>query len=803
MKKDINAINIRPAELLKKLMKNWFWFVLLAGAGFWAANFYLKFQVELYEIEASLKIKEEEENLGRKAIVADMGFNESVNLDDEIFTLKASPLMAEVVKSLTLDITYFQLGRFKDTELYNESPVKAEVLGDKTLAAGRSLKIAPLDSVHFSLIGVHSEKDTLIKKYGAPFSLEETVNLETVSYVIKRKKDFQEALKINFLDPREVAEYYSDKMVIFPIGRTKILNFSLTESVPKKGIDIINRLIEFYGSSIVEENNESARNSLSFIDERLAFVTEELSRAEQNVEFYQNSIQAPLGIEVIADRINTEIEAADSKITQLRLQEDFLINLNKFLDQEGNDYAFLTVPTEAAGEIVSSLVTQYNDLILAREELLISADVGNPYINLMDQQLSSIKNNIKESINLLLQDNRNRIGDLNAKLTPAKESLNAVPQQQRRLLSMTRIKDSKEGLYTYLLESREKAGLSIASQVINLKIIDPPTNLGLVSPIYNFIYMLGIFIGLIIPFAFIVVSDLMDNTIHNETDIKEYTDTPFLGNIGLATKKNELVVVDGSRSAITESFHLLTSNLEFLTPNETKSQVILFTSSISGDGKTFISCNLGASLALAGKKIVLLSFDLRKPKLATYLDGDKSEVGLSNYLTQPKIHASKLIKKVKGFENLSFIGSGPIPPNPTHLINKKRTKTLFDYLRTHFDMILIDTSPVGLVSDALILSKHADASVFIIRHKKTNFSQIPLVDELYKTNKLPNLSIVLNGIKKRRYGYAYAYGNSSGYGYYDDENPKWKKLFKKEEKVNKPLAKPKKSQRKKTISKSK
>ncbi len=777
MKKEINFITIRPADLAKRLLKNWYWFVLLAGLGYWGAELFLEFQTELYEIEASLKIKEEEENIGRKAIVQDMGFNESINLEDEIFTLKASPLMKKVVENLKLDVTYFSVGKFKETELYDKSPVKAAVVGNKELAEGRSLHIAPLDSTNFYLILTNPAKDTLSKSYGNIFTL------DGIDYIVNRENKFEKNLKVYFLRPDEVAEYYSQELAIYPIGRTKILNFLLVEAVPQKGIDLIEKLIEYYGASIVEEKNESARKSLSFIDERLSFITEELFRAERNVESYQNRIHAPLGIENIAAKYSMEIESSNLGIAELSSRRDFLTDLLSFINKKENEFSFLTVPSEAGGEMVNSLVAQYNKLIVDREELLLSADLGNPFVKLMDEQLGTIKSSLRESVNILVTDISKKIGNLNATLAPAIANLNAIPQQQRELVTITRLKNSKEELYMYLLENREKAGLSIASQTINLKVIDPPANIGLVSPIYHFIYTIGILLGLLLPLVFIVGSEFLDDTIHYEKDIKEYTDTPFLGNIGLASNKKELVVVNGSRSAIAESFHLLRSNLQFMTPNDAKSQVIMFTSNVSGDGKTFIASNLGASLALAGKKTILVSFDLRKPKLASYVSGAKSEVGVSNFLMNPKSRISKLINTVDGFENLYFIGSGPIPPNPTDLIHKNRTKELFDYLRANFDMILVDTAPVGLVSDALALSKHIDASIFIMRYKLTSLGQISLADELYSSKKLPNLSIVLNGIKKRRYGYAYAYGSDYGYGYYNEEVPKWKRWFSKKEKT--------------------
>ncbi|MEL6923724.1 MAG: polysaccharide biosynthesis tyrosine autokinase, partial [Bacteroidota bacterium] len=484
---------------------------------------------------------------------------------------------------------------------------------------------------------------------------------------------------------------------------------------------------------------------------------------------YQRSIQAPLGIEAIADQYSTELTETNRAITELSLQKDFLAGLIQFLNTDGNEYKFLTVPAEAAGEIVSALVTQYNDLIVEREKLLLSADLNNPYVKLMDEQISSIKRSIIQSVDRLQLDVANRMGKMEGKINPVVQNLNAIPQQQRELLTITRQKNIKEELYLYLLQSREKAGLSIASQTVNIKIIDPPVNKEMVAPNHYFIYVLGVMLGLILPLGFIVGSEVLDNTIHYENDIKEYTHTPFLGNIGLARKRNELQVMEGSRSAISESFHLLRSNLQFMTPNESASQVVLVTSSISGEGKTFVTSNLGASFALAGKKTVLVSFDLRKPKLSAYVTGAKTDAGISNFLSNPRRKMSGLIKPIEGNKNLFYLASGPIPPNPTDLMHKERTKEMFDYLRANFDLIMVDTSPVGLVSDALILSQYADASIFITRFKKTQLGQIALADELYLTKKLPSLSIVLNGIRKRRYGYAYGYGYGYGYGYYEED----------------------------------
>ncbi|MEL6843349.1 MAG: hypothetical protein AAFP02_09050, partial [Bacteroidota bacterium] len=348
MKKEINFISVRPYDLATRLLRNWYWFIALAGIGYAAADLFLRYQTELYEIEASIKIKEEEDNIGRQAIVQDLGFNDQVNLEDEIIALKAIPLMEEVVRQLRLDISYFEETKFRQKELYKRSPVLAAVIGDKKKAEGKSLRIVPVDTSSFLLLG--GATDSLQLRYSVPF------NFQGADFMLSLKKEYDYDMSISFNSTSQIAEYYSEEMNIFPVGRSKILKFSLIDAVPEKAIDLINRVVDIYGGAIVQEKNEAAKRSLEFIDERLAYITEELYRAERNVESYQRSIQAPLGIEAIADQYSTELTETNRAITELSLQKDFLAGLIQFLNTDGNEYKFLTVPAEAAGEIVSALV---------------------------------------------------------------------------------------------------------------------------------------------------------------------------------------------------------------------------------------------------------------------------------------------------------------------------------------------------------------------------------------------------------------------------------------------------------------
>jgi len=753
MKKEINFFAVEPIPLLLKLLRNWYWFVIMASIGYGIANLYLRYQIPRYEIQASLKIKEgEEDNIGQKMIVDQMGFDDQVNLEDEIFYLKSSPLMERVVEDLGLDISYVSEGRVISSEIYGNSPISL-VMGENNMEGNQQLRVAPMDSSKFVLI--QGGQDSTLINYNEPFTI------KGVDFLLSHNNDFTNTIKINIQSPKLIAERYSNRLQIYPLGRSQILNFSLTDEVPEKAKDILKKLMDYYALSIVEEKNESSEKSLKFIDERLAFITEELYQAEKNVENYQRKIEAPVGIYQMADNYSSKIAVADQAITDLSMQEDFLNSLSSFLSREANQYKLLTVPEEVAGDVVGSLADQYNELLLERQKLLLSADVENPYVKLMEEQITGIKRGIIQSVDRLKSDVANRIAIYEGELQPVKKNLRKIPRQQRELVNIMRQKNIKEELYLYLLKNREEAGLSIAAQTVNTRIINPPFVSAQVSPQPNIIYVGSVFLFLCIPLVLIVGRALLDTSVHDKKDIIQYTQTPFLGNIGLAENPEQLIVEKSSRSSITEMFHLLRTNLQFLLSNDADKKVVLLTSGKSGDGKTFVAANL-------------VGMDLRKPRLTQYLSGYKSEAGVSNYLIGAAPNTDDLIQKVEGYEHLFFIGSGPIPPNPTDLLYNIRTKEFINLLRSKFDMVIIDTAPVGLVSDALVLGEHVGATIYVMRYKETRLAEISMVDELHEEKKLPKLSIVLNGVRKgSRYGYSYTY--KYGYGYYQKEKKAWQK----------------------------
>jgi tyrosine-protein kinase Etk/Wzc len=400
------------------------------------------------------------------------------------------------------------------------------------------------------------------------------------------------------------------------------------------------------------------------------------------------------------------------------------------------------------------------------------------------KKLDFLRENITLGINTLFDEIEKKRALIQERVKPLEEEINTIPTNERELLQIMRQQQIKESLFLYLLQKREETALSIAAQISNLRILEPVISNGVVAPNRQRYFLLSIFLGLAIPASVILGIYFMDNNVYNRQDVEAITNTPFLGSIGQSPKNQAIVIQKSSRSSIAEMFRLLRTNLQYVQTADNDHQTILVTSSVSGEGKSFITINLGISEALSGKKTILLGFDLRKPKLSEYLVGSREGLGLTHYLVG-SAQIEEIIRPIPNYENIDFISCGAIPPNPAELIMLPQTKELFDYLQQRYDRIIIDTPPVGLVTDALLFKDIVDKSIIAVRSGKTKKGLIKMIDDIHRNNKLPKMGIVLNGVKKKSaygygyggYGYGYGYSHGYGYGYYDDDEKKkgrWK-----------------------------
>jgi tyrosine-protein kinase Etk/Wzc len=445
-----------------------------------------------------------------------------------------------------------------------------------------------------------------------------------------------------------------------------------------------------------------------------------------------------------------------------------------------NQYALMptTLVTETNNPSLHLQIQEYNKLIFDRDRLLKQVKAGHPSVLVLEKQILQFSENIQQDIKTAIQNMDNEV---NASLDKFKaqnlainKKLKETPQKERELLEIGRSKTIKENLYLFLLQKREETALALASTVANAKILDAPSKAqasGKSTPMT--VLIITVLLGILIPAVFFAVKIYLDDSIEKESDIKRVTEIPYIGFIAYNKDQTEIVMRKGNRSPIAETFRLLRSNLQFLIATASH-KVISVTSSVSGEGKSFITLNLGLSFATAGKKTIVLGFDLRRPKLTSYLTEKQhkdSEVGLTNYLLGD-VTVEQIIQQSEVCADLYYIASGPIPPNPAELMMQEATATLFKYLEAHFDYIIVDNAPVGLVADALVLNAYVGATLYVTRANVSQKKQLLVIDKLYKEGKVTNPTILLNGVRS---GKAYGYGSGYTYGYgYDSAKEKEK-----------------------------
>ena len=755
-------------SLLYRFLYNWYWFVLGGLLAIFGAWTYLRYTPTIYNIEGTLLIREDEKSgLSQEVLIEELGYKEATNLNNELQILKSRSLMRKVIDELGMNIAYFVEGRLLTTESYQDKPVIVNYVDPIDKAYGRTLNIVQIDSSQFYLI--KAPEDTVVHTYNVPFQIEETI------YSLKYQHQTPYPIQIQFRHPEGIAQYYANKLAVRVINRSDVLQLGLQDLVPEKAIEIIHKLVEVYNQDIVSDKKRVANNTLAFIDERLKYLTQELFEVEKRVENIKRGSDLAVDFSGGATRLLDKISSADEMVAELTLKEELLIDLrNRLLTSELKD-EFISISADLGGPTINGFITKFNEIVSERKNMLISVSPTNPTIRILDEQLAEIKLKVVEGINIAQEEIINRKEFVKGQIDPIVAQLNQIPKNERRLLEVMRQQQIKESLFLFLLQKKEETALSLAAQIADSKMIDAPTNKGPVAPNRNRIFMLSLLLGLGIPAGLLYLKEINDIAIYNEKDIKAVTKTPFLGMIGQSKTKESIVVRPGSRTPIAEMFRSLRTNLDFMMPSNggSKCKVVLITSSMSGEGKTFVSINLGASLALSGAKVLLLGMDLRKPKLAKYISNDRKNKGISNYLVGATDDLNELILAVPDVTNLSYIPSGPIPPNPAELLGNDRTNLFFTQLKEKFDYILIDTAPL-IVTDALLIGKYARTSLLISRFKKTTKAQIQFFDEIYQSKKLPFPSIVLNGAKRsKRYGY-YGYNYGYGNGYYQEEKKRWK-----------------------------
>ncbi len=765
-------------NIFRKYSSYWMWFILSLILSIIITFLYLRYTVPQYQVNATILIKDDKKGADlsqASEVFKDLDiFNSTSNLDNEIEVLKGRNLMLRVLKKLNLQTSFFKKGKIKTSEVYGNSiPFQVENLLTDSSAYDQEIEIEILDQTKFTYrdndsFTTYSFNQPINKKY-ATFSL----RLNHNNFI----KGEEIILKIN--DLRKMAIKYSDMLTVSPTNKNaSVVKLSINTNLPQKGIDLINTLISTYNEEAVEDKNTIALNTIKFIDERLRFLVKELSVVEKDVEVFKRKNNVTDVVSESQSYLQNSSEY-EKKLSDFELQNSVLNLIEKYLNNPNNKFGIVPSSLSISDPTLQSLINSFNTLQLNYRRVANDTEAENPITLNLAEQLNTLRSSILENIKNIKRSLFISKQNISGNANKFQNQKNSVPYIERELLEIKRQQSIKEALYLYLLNKREESQLSLAATVSNSRIIDAADMEDEpVKPKKSMVYFIAFIAALGLPIFAISIKSAFDDKVKNIADIKYKTTTPILGEICNSQIFEKLVIKKDSRTTIAELFRLIRSNLSFFA-NDTEKKVILVTSSMSGEGKTFFSINLGATLALAGNKVLLLEFDIRNPKLLKDLEIE-SKAGITNLIIGETNNPSELIKPVDQIENLYVLGAGPLPPNPSELLLNARISEIFEYAKAHYDYIIVDSSPIGLVSDSFSLSKFVDQTVYMVRCNFTQKEQLNIIKDIYDNHKLTNPMIVLNDaqndVSRNYYNYGYGYG----YGQNQASNKlnRLKKIFK-------------------------
>jgi capsular exopolysaccharide synthesis family protein len=760
---------------LDKLLSYWWLFLICLALAYFGGKLYLRYATYEYAARAILLIKDTGNSGGiseQSVLLTDQSLlNGTKAMDNEIQILRSLTLMEKVVDRLDIEVSYFRKGNIKEAELYHESPFLLDSYVLKSeLEFGLTFYLDIKDYDGFELKFDEEAESGIRYSYGVPFENEYgrfLISYNSTEAIIPGQ------YRMTIVPVEYAARDYSSKLQIIRIGdqsASSVLELSLIDPVGRKCSDILNTLIDVYNEEEVRDENKVLRNTLEFIDKRVANLLVELDSIEGGVENFKSANA------IITDNASSslnftldEMRASVQELSQYEIQQELLRSLENLLTDRKK--AFELIPANLIGETpaLSGLVDQYNDLVLRRNTMMATASEINPSRIALENEIVNIRGLILETMQNLQKDLRIPMEKLERTIEDLRRSTSTIPGVEKRLVEKMRTQSIKENLFLFLLQKREETALSEAIATAKTRTIDHArTPKYPIYPRRQLIMFSCLLLGVILPTLFVTLRSFFEVKVNSEETIKSLTTIPVLGRIAQSKDKTPIVVKMGSRSAINEMFRLLRANLNFMSPDQEK-QVYMVTSSISGEGKTFVALNLAIALALSQKKVIVLGMDLRKPKLGPILGASATDAGISNFLigqaTLPEV-----IRTYESIPNLHYISSGAVPPNPTELLGSARMDQLFTALSKQYDYILIDTPPVSLVSDALLLRKYVSSVLVVVRHNYTKKNMLKTLEELYENGELEGASLVYNGIKYgKRYGYSNGYYYGYGQGYYIDE----------------------------------
>lgn len=784
-----NAINF--ATIFTAVVLNWKWFVLSIVICLGLAAVYLRYATPIYQVSAKLLIKDNDQNspnsANKNAMLnsATLGLISNSNgFDNEMEILTSHSLALQVVKDMKIYVDYYFVGKVKDELLYRQQPINVDM--DEAhlnkLNMPVQLKITREDNSYKISGTCYVPVDKLASK--GPFKFERTVQ-SIPSTIYTRVGAIQltqspyavmkdgESIKVFIYSPQMAANKYVEELSATQTSKTTtIAQLTLNDEDPQRALDYVQRLSVCYNQQANVDKNEIARRTEQFINGRLEKINAELGNTEGQLESYKRRNNV-VELKTNATGAYTNATEYQQKLSEANTQVALISEMQIYMNNPKNHFQPLPSNVGLDDQASTALISNYNELLQKRSLLLQSASENSPSVIPLTSQISEMERAIRRALvqarkNLEIQRNA-----LAVEYGKYQGQVGETPEQERMLTQIGRQQEVKSGLYLMLLQKREENSISLAATADKGKLIDGPSLGKKVSPKSSIILLVALMLALAIPSLILFLLEFFRYKIEGHEDVAKLTTLPIIADIAVSSEtaktKGEIVVHENKNNQMEEIFRSMRTNIQFMLEKDEK--VIMFTSSTSGEGKTFVASNLAMSFALLGKRVLLVGLDIRKPRLANLFEIDDLVHGITNLLVKESPTWEDVEKQLlpSGVnKNLTLLMAGPTPPNPAELVTRKSLDITFDCLRQHFDYIIVDTAPVGLVTDTLQIAKVCDTTVYVCRADYTPKENFEMINGLAFSKKMPKMSIVVNGIdmSKKKNGYYYGYGKYGKYGRY-------------------------------------
>ncbi len=772
------------AAIYRAIVLNWYWFLLSIIICLAAAFLYLRYTVPVYNAYAKMLVKDEDGGRRSASLIRNSStlgqITQNYGIENETEIIKSSSIAEQAVKDLKLYVTYRTVGRIHDLECYNDQPVTVDI--DPThldkmnapinLSITREGDAYQIEGTYYVPVDELSSKGPYginRKVNKLPVTIRTNAGYLTFNANSTPMKD-GEVLRVQIASPRQAAARFASVSVT-PISEgSSVLVLSKNDPIPTRAMDYLRQLVVCYNRQANEDKNEIAIRTEEFINDRLAKINAELGSTDGAIESFKRANNM---YDVSA---NAGTSTANANATEQRLNEanTQIALINEVASVVNTANKSQLIPNVSIGDgVATSLIAEYNKIVLERNRLLRTAAENSPAVEPLTQQLEDLASSIKQSLTQArrsMEIQRDATAAQHGRYT---SEISRTPAQERILTQIGRQQEVKSGLYLTLLQKREENSISLASTADKGRLIDEPKFGGQVTPVKNMTYLIALALGIAIPAIILFLAYFFRYRIEGHEDVAELTDLPILADVAIANDivktKGDIVVHENKNNQMEEIFRSMRTNLQFMMKENEK--VILFTSTTSGEGKTFNAANLAVSFALLKKKVILVGLDIRKPRLAEQFEIDNHHNGITVLLTHENPSWNEVQEQILPsgvHENLDLLLAGPIPPNPTELVSRQSLEVVMNILREHYDYVIVDTAPVGLVTDTLQIGRVCDVTVYMCRADFTPKSSFDLINSLNAEEKLPKMSIVINGIdmSKKKYGYYYGYGRYGKYGRY-------------------------------------